>query len=540
VTEPIRLGTRASILARTQSGLVGGAIADRSARDWIEVTITTIGDDTTKPLNQPQAAGLFVSALRDALRDGRVDVIVHSFKDMPSAPVRGIVLGAVPPREDPRDALISRGSLKLADLPIGARIGTSSPRRAAAILSRRPDAVIAPIRGNVDSRIRQVREGRFDATILAVAGLRRIGREVEIAEVFTVHDMLPAPAQGALAVECRADDADMIELLGLIDDPCARLVTAAEREILVGIDAACTSAVASLATFADGVLDLRAELTDEYGISHAIARRTERLDVGDIEAARALGLRTAGDLLGATRAPPALLIRSDGNDHDLQELARLGIGAVSDQYVQIAAVPAPGLLDALSRHTWLVVSSPMTIPSWAASAGEAALRAAFAGVQAAATGERSASTLRELGCTNVVIPAVSSAQGLVDALSHLVPASAVFPRGDHALRTIPEGLRALGWQVTEGTVYETSTVDHIPASVELIRRRDVAAIVLRSPSAVRALTSFITPDQSIPIICGGSTTAHAATARGLTVAAIATSPDSAAIASAVSLAMKRA
>jgi uroporphyrinogen-III synthase len=142
--------------------------------------------------------------------------------------------------------------------------------------------------------------------------------------------------------------------------------------------------------------------------------------------------------------------------------------------------------------------------------------------------------LRALGCTDIVLSTARSARGLLDALSRGTPQAAVFPHGNLALRTIPEGLRALGWQVTEGVVYETSTVDRTPASVELIRRRDVAAIILRSPSAVRALTSFITPDPSIPIICAGRTTAEAAAAKGLNVAAIATSTNSTALASATS------
>ncbi len=484
--------------------------------------IRTHGDDTTMPLSQAGSPGLFVSALRDALIAGHVDVIVHSYKDLPSAPCAGVTLGAVPGREDPRDALISSGNRRLEDLPPGAVVGTSSPRRAAVVSVLRPDLVVVPIRGNVDTRINKVRSGEFDATILAVAGLRRIGREAEIAQIFDADQMVPAPAQGALAVECRSGDEEMCTLLAGIDDPIARLVTAAEREVLVGIDASCTSAVAAAGTFDNGTLTVRAELFNEHRVRHATATRAAETSDTDVLSARALGLRVAAELLGAVRTPPVLLIRSEGNERDLDSLIACGVAAVCDPYVRITPLPDDDLLAMLQAATgsWLVVSSPMTMPSWAATVGAESLRNALAGMRVASTGERSAQTLRDLGCENVLTPDVASAQGLLDALSGFAPQSVIFPCGSLALRTIPDGLRALGWNVTEGIVYETATVAQVPASVELIRRRDVAAIVLRSPSAARALVSFITPDASIPVVCAGLTTAKAATELGLTVTAI--------------------
>jgi hydroxymethylbilane synthase len=536
VAEPIRLGTRASLLARTQSATVGDALAASSGRDWAEVLIPTSGDDVTKPLNQPGSPGLFVSALRDALLDGRVDMVVHSFKDLPSAPVPGVALAAVPVREDARDALVSQGHRTLAELPIGAVVGTSSPRRSAALLALRPDLVITPIRGNVDTRIRKVRAGDVDATVLAVAGLRRIGRESEIAQVFEPEELLPAPAQGALAVECRADDEELMSMLAGIDDPVTRLVVLAEREILVGIDAACTTAVAAAASLAEGMLTVRAELFDEHGIVHAVAERRDRVGPGEVLAARALGLRTAAELLGATDRPPVLLVRSDGNERDARDLAHLGLGAVCDPYVRITPTPAPDLTDVLGTDpdAWVMVTSPMTIPSWVATAGEQAVVAALRDRRVAATGERTADTLRGLGCADVLVPADRSAQGLLDALALVAPGSAVFPCGNLALRTLPEGLRARGWAVSESVVYRTERVDHVPASVELIRRGEVAAIVLRSPSAVRALTSFIMPPPGMPVVCGGETTAAAAREAGLSVTAVSDSPASAAVARTVS------
>lgn len=266
MTSRLRLGTRGSLLARTQSGLVAqqlagllGLLVEQVVE---EVIIRTEGDDSTIPLQESKTPGLFVNSLRQALLDGKVDFIVHSFKDLPSGPAAGIALAAVPQREDLRDVLVSRDNLTLAELPAGSVVGTSSPRRSAKLLSARPDLVVTPIRGNVDSRIAQVRDGKFDATILAAAGLKRIGRFDKAAEVLPLDLLLPAPAQGALAVECRSDDFETLELLRQLDDPIARLVTTAERAVLVGVSATCSTAIGAVADYSDGQLTLRTELSD--------------------------------------------------------------------------------------------------------------------------------------------------------------------------------------------------------------------------------------------------------------------------------------
>lgn len=527
MTEPIRLGTRSSILARTQTATVGDALARLSGRRWVEVLVRTAGDDTSRSLHQPGQPGLFVSALREALVRGEVDVIVHSFKDLPSAPTRGVHLAAIPSREDPRDALVSRDGFQLSELPGGAIVGTSSPRRSAAVLAIRPDLVITPIRGNVDSRIARVRSGQFDAVILAVAGIKRLGREADVTEILDWSVCLPAPAQGALAVECRADDDALISLVKGVDDPAARLTTSAEREVLVGIDASCTTAIAASADYSGGVLTLRAELFNEHGVAHAVAQRSAGIGVHDTDAARALGLLVAGGLMGGDQRPLVLLAGLGGNGRDIDSLQALGLPAICDPYLQTSPVAPPGLLDALAPAdgTWLVVSSPMTIPACIATVGEEALRASLRSLRVAATGKRTADTLRALGCDDLLVPEDQSAAGLVEALAAYPPGRAVFPCGNLALRTIPDGLRALGWTVVEEVVYETETAGRRPASADLVRQGKVAAIVLRSPSAVRALTSFIMPDASVPVICGGRTTAAAARSAGLVVAATAAAPD---------------
>jgi hydroxymethylbilane synthase len=544
-TDGFRLGTRASLLARTQSATVGDALAAVAGVPWHEVLIRTHGDDTTTSLNQPGRPGLFVSALRDALLAGEVDVIVHSFKDLPSAPEPGLVLGAVPVRADVRDALVTADGRGLADLPLGAVVGTSSPRRAASLGRMRSDLDIRPIRGNVDSRIAKVRSGEFDATVLAVAGLTRIGRADEMAEV--LDGLLPAPAQGALAIECRSDDVRMRAWLAALDDPASHLVTAAEREVLVGIDAACTTAVAASGEYVDGRLWLRAELTESD--AYSTAEVSAEIHIDDRISARALGLRAAAMLMGATDDRlPVLLVRSEGNDADAESLGQLGVPAVSDPYVQIAARRGGAEAERLAtllrestasgQGTWLVATSPMAVPSWATAVGEtglaqAAAAAAAAGVRAAATGERTASTLRALGFDTVLLPEGSSARALVDALDGEQPARALFPCGNLALRTLPDGLRARGWQVEEAVVYDTAPVADRPASTVLLEAGAFAAVVLRSPSAVRALVSFVPGAFPARVVCAGETTATAAREAGLQVDAVAASPSSAHVATAV-------
>ncbi|HEY0215040.1 MAG TPA: hydroxymethylbilane synthase, partial [Cellulomonas sp.] len=212
--QTVRVGTRASTLALTQTGHVADALTRLGAGDHELVRVRTDGDRLTGSLATLGGTGVFVAALRDALLDGRCDVAVHSFKDLPTAPAPGLVVAAVPPREDPRDALCAREGWTLATLPEGARVGTGSPRRAAQLLAVRPDLHVVDIRGNVDTRLHRI-DDDLDAVVLAGAGLARLGRLDAVTEALPTDVMAPAPAQGALAVEVRAADAAPITPLGL-------------------------------------------------------------------------------------------------------------------------------------------------------------------------------------------------------------------------------------------------------------------------------------------------------------------------------------
>ena len=245
--EPLRLGSRKSPMAVSQSGEVARLITERTGRRVELVGVTTLGDVSKEQMSQIGGTGVFVSALRESLLRGEVDFAVHSLKDLPTGAAPGITLAATPARDDPRDALVARDGAKLADLPAGARIGTGSARRAAQLMVLRSDVTCVPIRGNAGTRLAKVREGELDAVVLAYAGLARIGRTDQVSEIFEPDNMLPAPGQGALAVECRAADTELIELLGRVDHAPTRAAVTAERSLLAALEAGCTAPVGAYA-----------------------------------------------------------------------------------------------------------------------------------------------------------------------------------------------------------------------------------------------------------------------------------------------------
>ena len=263
----LRLGTRRSALALTQSRWVAERIekasADAGSPVRVElVEIVTHGDTSTAPLASFGGVGVFVSRLREALLAGDVDVAVHSLKDLPTSPATGLVLAAIPQREDPRDVLVARDGLTLGELPAGARIGTGSPRRAAQLRALGLGLEVVGVRGNVDTRLRLVAEGSLDAVVLARAGILRLGRSAEATEVLDPLLMLPAPGQGALAVECRDPEvagersrrADELVLAAVrpLDDSATRVAVTAERRLLAALEAGCAAPLGALAEVVDG------------------------------------------------------------------------------------------------------------------------------------------------------------------------------------------------------------------------------------------------------------------------------------------------
>lgn len=247
----IRLGTRRSVLATTQAAMVADQL--RGLGHSVEmVEITTVGDTSTVSLASIGGTGVFAAAIRRALLAGEIDIAVHSLKDLPVAPEPGLLVAAIPPREDPRDALVARDGLTLGELPVGSVVGTGSPRRMAQLAALGLGLAVSDIRGNVDTRISLVHNGSCDAVLLARAGLSRLGRLGEVTESLNPLRMLPAPGQGALAVECRADRPDLIAALTPLDDPDTRACVSAERALLAALEAGCTAPVGALAEVVEG------------------------------------------------------------------------------------------------------------------------------------------------------------------------------------------------------------------------------------------------------------------------------------------------
>jgi hydroxymethylbilane synthase len=290
----IRLGTRGSALALAQSQQVADALV--TAGHEVElVVITTQGDVSSLAIAQIGGTGVFVTALRDALLAGEIDLAVHSYKDLPTASVPGLVIAAVPPRQDARDALVARDGLTLGELPAGARIGTGSPRRTAQLLALGMGHEVVPVRGNVDTRLGLVQRGELDAVVLARAGLARLGRLDEITETLDPLQVLPAPAQGALALECREDSATA-EAVSVLDHADSRVTVVAERALLAALEAGCTAPVGALADLALG--DDGPELFLRGLVAALDGSDAVRLSAtGDPADAVVIGKRLAADLL---------------------------------------------------------------------------------------------------------------------------------------------------------------------------------------------------------------------------------------------------
>lgn len=308
---PLKLGTRRSALAVSQSRQVADVITERTGRAVELVEITTYGDTSREALAQIGGTGVFVSALRDALADGEVDLAVHSLKDLPTAEPDGLVLAAIPWRANPRDALVSRDRMSLERLAADAatsdrpaRIGTGSPRRMAQLRGYAAEHGMrletVPIRGNVESRIGYVRSGELDGVVLAAAGLERLDRIHEVSETIAPEVVLPAPGQGALAVECSTANAagELGTLLGGLDDPATRAAVTAERAVLATLEAGCSAPVGALAEVGGGGSD-RMLAPPEGEASGNVTELRLRAVVGSVDGGSRVQLSTTGSVLGA-------------------------------------------------------------------------------------------------------------------------------------------------------------------------------------------------------------------------------------------------
>lgn len=289
----VRIGSRASPLARWQSEWIAGRLHECGV-DVEIVWITTEGDVTTGPIGASSTPGLFTKEIQRALLDRRIDLAVHSLKDLPTEPIAGLRLASVPPRQRCGDALISPVADAVESLPAGARIGTGSARRRAQLLHWRPDLKMLDLRGNVDTRLRKLDEGQYDAIVLAEAGLVRLGLEHRITSVLPASRVLPAVGQGALGLETRADDERTIRCLEPLNDPATFTCVAAERSLLATLRGGCVAPVGAWARIEDGLLRIEGVVLDRDGRKRLLAERKGTLT---LESATALGAEVAQELL---------------------------------------------------------------------------------------------------------------------------------------------------------------------------------------------------------------------------------------------------
>ncbi|RFA23480.1 hydroxymethylbilane synthase [Subtercola boreus] len=320
MTRKLRIATRGSALALAQTGMIGAELTRLTGVDVTITVITTEGDTSRASLASIGGTGVFASALRAALVEGSCDLVVHSLKDLPTANYPGLVLGAIPRREDPRDALCARDGLTLAELPPGARIGTGSPRRVAQLLSLRPDVTVVDIRGNVDTRLAKVSSGELDAVVLAAAGLTRLQRLDAVSEFFDLAIWPTAPGQGALAIEAREEDS--IPELMTIHDANTGLSIAAERAVLAALEAGCSAPVGASAVLEGSSLNLSAVVYAADGSSELESNRSAVLPSGVSAGVSSSGLsRSAGEAAAAELGSAVARQLLDGG---AGELAALG------------------------------------------------------------------------------------------------------------------------------------------------------------------------------------------------------------------------
>jgi hydroxymethylbilane synthase len=293
----LTLATRRSKLALAQSRAFARELeAATPGLRIAELEIVTSGDKTQdKPLQDIGGKGLFIKELEEALLDGRADFAVHSIKDVPAELAPNLFIACIPRREDPRDVLVSRTGGGLANLPKGARVGTSSLRRAVAVRAVRPDLVIEPVRGNVDTRLRKVDEGEYDAIVLAFAGLRRLGLAARATEVLEPDVCLPAIGQGALGIECRTDDARVRRILATLADPETTTCVEAERAVMLAVEGSCKTPVAAHARREGDTLVLRAMLADPDGSNVRFGERRAPFPA-EAHEARRMGLDLGAEL----------------------------------------------------------------------------------------------------------------------------------------------------------------------------------------------------------------------------------------------------
>ena len=536
MTAALVIGTRGSKLALVQAELVRAALEAAGHPVRLEI-IETEGD--RRPPDVAWGEGAFVVAIQRALLERRADIAVHSAKDVPTARDARLSIAAYLPRADPRDALVVRpdsAARRLADLPAGARVGTDSPRRTGFIRARRPDLEVHPLHGNVDTRLRRLDQGETDALVLACAGLDRLGLGGRIAERFDPDAVPPAPGQGAIAVEVRAADGPLIELLAAIDDRPTRVAVEAERAFLEASGGGCRAPVGALATMEGDVLRLLAGRAAPDGSGARVAVRSS-LVAGAAAIARELAteLRRAD----APRTPRVLVTRPADQSAAIVAALR-GVGLEPVIVPTIAVEPADDGGDLvraagqLASYRWVVVTSGNGARAVIGALDEAGADPRT--VRWAAIGGATAAALAAAGIETSFRPSRSAADAIGAELPVRPGDRVLVSRGDLAGDRVAERLRGRGADVDDVVAYRT--VEGPPAGVEAFRVAladgPLDAVLFTSGSTARGLVAIgraLGYDPAVlPAVCIGPETAGEARACGFRVAAIASATDAATLA----------
>ena len=515
------IGTRGSALALAQTRLVASRLGDD-----VEIRVLhTAGDRSERPI-RTLADGAFVATIEEALLRREIDIAVHSLKDLPTAEREGLVVAAVPEREDPRDVLVTATRGGLSSLPAGAVVGTSSPRRAAFLRALRRDAMTREIRGNVDTRLRKVREGEYDAAVLALAGLRRLGVAVDENEILDAHAMPPAPGQGALAVQCRAEDRALRTRVERLDDPDIHTAVRTERALLATLGASCALRLGTLASADGGAIRLAAA----FAVGEEIVRFEGSGPDPDSVAAAAARALSASFLDGLT----VVLTREEEDDRELAE----DLQALRARVVIAPCIRTEPLADRTVLRRALAAANSDDLVVVTSRAGATAIGSCGAKIQApvAAVGWATAEQLRACGLSPRFVAREPSAVALGKELP--LPRGAVLlARSDRATGDLPAILRSRGALVREEVAYRTFV--EMTGEVDFVRDAVASGVrpvvVFASPSAVEGFVKGIGVSalgHVRPVATGPTTARRIAELADLAVT-IAGSPDGLALTSAV-------
>lgn len=532
----LRIGTRGSDLALVQARWVAARLAEHGVATEIEI-IRTEGDD--RPVDTAWGEGAFVARIVAALLDGRVDLAVHSAKDVPTTEPDRLVIAAYPPREDPRDALVCRErGTTLATLPLGARVGTDSPRRVAFLRAARPDLELHPLHGNVDTRLAKLDRGDSDALVLAVAGLTRLGRADRIDEVLPSSLVPSAPGQGSLALQVRADDAEAIAAVGLLDDPATRAAVEAERALLAATGGGCRSPIGAIGMVDGGELTVLAGAAREW--SSELGAGARPAPVGwvrghaPIADRHALAERMAARVVALRGHARVLVARPLDRGRDLLDgLAARGIEAVHVPAIEIRPAANGGSLDgALGRvepAEWVVLTSANAAHAMLDAAARLEVEPLM--LRWAAVGGATAQVLRDAQIHDVFVPTEANGAALARELPVHARDRVLVPRADIADGAVIEILRERGVTVTDVVAYETVEAPEAsrPLLAAALDDGPIDALVLTSGSTARGLLALAGDDArerlaATLVIAAGAPTAAAARAAGYASIVTAASP----------------